>query len=204
MKTTIPILKTSKFFFPGGNLDELARAAREAVEASSNDQILDVDDPIVSDYSALKVVELKAELKKRGLKTTGKKADLVSLLESDDISNYGTSEGEDDSSDDDVNIGDDETINLKDFDIEELGRQAREMIQLAGGDFDEEPTEEMLAELESEMAINGSFYEEPKATPAVDITKMTVAQLKDECRNRGLKVGGRKAELIERLENSTD
>jgi hypothetical protein len=33
---------------------------------------------------------------------------------------------------------------------------------------------------------------------------MTVAQLKEECRNRGLKVGGRKSELVERLQNSTE
>jgi hypothetical protein len=76
------------------------------------------------------------------------------------------------------------------------------MFQTTGGDFDEEPTEEMLAELESEMAINGEFLEEPK--PSIDISKMTVTQLKEACRNRGLKVGGKKSELIERLENSSD
>jgi hypothetical protein len=52
------------------------------------------------------------------------------------------------------------------------------------------------------MAINGEFLEEPK--PSIDISKMTVTQLKEACRNRGLKVGGKKSELIERLENSSD
>ena len=35
-----------------------------------------------------------------------------------------------------------------------------------------------------------------------DYTKMTVAQLKDQLRDRGLKVSGRKAELIERLKGA--
>jgi hypothetical protein len=33
----------------------------------------------------------------------------------------------------------------------------------------------------------------------VDFESMTVAQLKDELKARGLKVGGKKSELIERL-----
>eukprot|EP00536_Pseudo-nitzschia_multiseries_P014452 jgi/Psemu1/311005/fgenesh1_kg.707_\ len=52
------------------------------------------------------------------------------------------------------------------------------------------------------MAINGDFLEEPEEV--VDMSKMTVAQLKDECRRRGLKVGGKKAALIERLQTSSD
>lgn len=182
--------------------EETARAARAAVEASVESAkdiempatALAREEPVSRDWSSLKVVELREELKKRGLKTSGKKADLVSLLEESDLEDSLKSDDEDD-----------EIVDFEDFDIEELGRQARaavEMFQTGADGFDEEPTEEMLAELESEMAINGEFLEEPK--PSLDLSKMTVAQLKDECRSRGLKVGGKKAELIERLENATE
>mmetsp|Transcript_43653 Transcript_43653/g.91824 ORF Transcript_43653/g.91824 Transcript_43653/m.91824 type:complete len:161 (-) Transcript_43653:219-701(-) len=52
-----------------------------------------------------------------------------------------------------------------------------------------------------EGLING-IEEEAPAEAAVDYSKMTVAQLKDVLRSKGLKVSGRKAELIERLEMS--
>jgi len=71
---------------------------RGARHASTKSDIPEADDTSVSssrkrdratksptkDWSSLKVVELKEELAKRGLKTTGKKADLVSLLEQHD------------------------------------------------------------------------------------------------------------------------
>jgi len=199
--------------FSANNLDEIARAARAAVDAVSNSAI-DIDSPpsgvsigefASKDWTSLKVAELRDELKKRGLKTSGKKADLVYLLEESDLEISDPKDEDEDESSTILDGVDDEIIELEDFDIEELGRQARaavEMFKTAGGDFDEEPTEEMLAELESEMAINGEFLEEPKAR--IEISEMTVAQLKEECRSRGLKVGGKKSALIERLENSTD
>ena len=176
-------------------------AARAAVEAAAEGEVA-TEQLVSKDWSSLKVVELKEELKKRGLKTSGKKADLVSMLEESDLS---LSEGDEDATSSIEDADDNEILEIDDFDIEELGRQARaavEMFQTSADSFDEEPTEEMLAELESELAINGEFVEETEQS--VDFSKMTVAQLKDECRSRGLKVGGKKAELIERLETSTD
>lgn len=194
------------FAAAGGDLDAIAAAARAAVEASATETLEEPDDDVagssLTDWSSFKVAELKTELKKRGLKTTGKKADLVSLLEEDDMKML----NQVDDNEEKPILEDDEDVDLEDFDIEELGRQARaavEMFQTTGGDFDEEPTEEMLAQLESEMAINGDFLvDEPEES--VDISKMTVAQLKDECRRRGLKVGGKKADLVERLQTSLD
>ena len=179
-------------------------AARAAVEASLDTGADEgtAEKLVSKDWSSFKVAELKQELKKRGLKTSGKKADLVSLLEESDLS---LSEEEEDVTISVEDADDDEIVDIDDFDIEELGRQARaavEMFQTNADGFDEEPTEEMLAELESELAINGEFIGEPE--PSADFSKMTVTQLKDECRSRGLKVGGKKAELIERLENSAN
>jgi len=172
------------------------------------DGIDNVAEPVLADWSLYKVVDLKTELKSRGLKTTGKKADLVALLEQNDR------EKEDTPVVPDREIEDfDGDLDFEDIDMEELGRQARaavEKFQTTGGDFDEEPTEEMLAQLESELEINGVFDAEPEEdTPVVDIdgdvdfSKMTVPQLKDECRRRGLKVGGKKADLTQRLQQDS-
>ena len=201
--------------FEDVDLEALGRAAREAVEAfeidveQAEEAVLDErqqwadsvieEDEEYKDWSSFKVVELREELKKRGLKTSGKKADLVSLLESSDLE---IAERQAERQDEDEEMDD-----MQDIDLEALGRQAREaveMFQTTGGDFDEEPTAEMLAELESELAMEGGFLEDPDSETNSDtnFSEMTVAMLKDECRSRGLKVGGKKAELIERLENS--
>jgi len=190
--------------FSATNLDEIARAARAAVEAnisSARDIEKSISEEIIPEnWSSLKVIELKEELKKRGLKTSGKKADLVSRLEQSDLELSDERNGNDDTT-----MPGYDMIELENAYIEEFGRQARaavELFQATSDGFDEEPTEEMLAELESEMAINGEYFETSK--PSMEISKMTVVQLKEECRNRGMRVGGRKAELIERLENAID
>ena len=59
------------------------------------------------------------------------------------------------------------------------------------------PSEEVIEDVEEEV----------KEAPAPqtsngDYSKMTVAELKEELRSKGLKVSGKKAELIERLESS--
>jgi len=123
----------------------------------------------------------------------------VSVLESSDLEiAKRQAEGQDE---------DEEMDGMQDIDLEALGRQAREaveMFQTTGVDVDKEPTAEMLVELESELAMEGGFLEDPDSDTNSDtnFSEMTVAMLKEECRSRGLKVSGRKAELIERLENA--
>ena len=228
--------------FSATNLDDLARAAREAVEAFDDNNKISEDKsdleedlvvaPVMKNWSSFKVAELKEELKKRGFTAKGKKADLVSLLEEHDLELSGEIKGDDaelfeaiNGYEDSTALGegdnaelfqnineieygeeDDADPELENFDIEELGRQARaavEMFESRGSDFDEEPTEEMLAQLENEMTINGEFLKEANEE-VVDIAKMTVAELKEECRKRKLKVGGKKSDLIERLSAATD
>ena len=228
--------------FSATNLDDLARAAREAVEAFDDNNKISEDKsdleedlvvaPVMKNWSSFKVAELKEELKKRGFTAKGKKADLVSLLEEHDLELSGEIKGDDaelfeaiNGYEDSTALGegdnaelfqnineieygeeDDADPELENFDIEELGRQARaavEMFESRGSDFDEEPTEEMLAQLENEMTINGEFLKEANEE-VVDIAKMTVVELKEECRKRKLKVGGKKSDLIERLSAATD
>mmetsp|Transcript_29768 Transcript_29768/g.42249 ORF Transcript_29768/g.42249 Transcript_29768/m.42249 type:complete len:98 (+) Transcript_29768:1392-1685(+) len=53
--------------------------------------------------------------------------------------------------------------------------------------------------------IEEAVGEDNRSPPAEekDYRSMTIAELKDELRNRGLKLGGKKAELIERLLQSS-
>ncbi|KAL3909469.1 MAG: hypothetical protein SGILL_008077 [Bacillariaceae sp.] len=168
--------------FEGLDMEALGQAAREAVQVSFEDDDGEEDDFMY--WSSKTVKELKDELVNRGLPVSGKKADLVQRVIDD------TGEVEEEDEDD-----------ISGFDLEALGRQAREAVQMfqsGAGDLDEEPTEEMLAELENEMEMNGAFGD--NSSP--DFTGMTVVQLKQECKSRGLKVGGKKAELIERLQEA--
>jgi len=73
---------------------------------------------------------------------------------------------------------------------QELWDASEELAELLDTNADE------IVDLEEEP-VNGS------AAKHQDWSAMTVVQLKDELRNRGLKVSGRKAELIERLMESS-
>ncbi|KAG7370115.1 SAP domain containing protein [Nitzschia inconspicua] len=199
--------------FEGLDLEALGKAAREAVEmfdgmdepdaeeSSSWEETLESD----QDWSSMSVNDLRLELRNRGLPITGNKREMIDRLQEvgDQMATAQVEIGDNDDffdSDDDDDDDDIVNIDLANFDMEELGRQAREAVQMfqsgAKDSDDEEPTAEMLAELENEMAINGDLIR----GAIEDFSEMTVAQLKDECRNRGLKVSGKKAELIERLQ----
>ncbi|KAL7566114.1 hypothetical protein ACA910_003888 [Epithemia clementina (nom. ined.)] len=123
------------------------------------------------DWSKYPISVLKAELKERGFSPVGKKADLVAILKEDD-----------------------RLFDKKDF--LEKGDVDKESAAYAGiNDFslddilsdNDEPTSEELARIEE----GGSL---------LDFESMTVPELKEELRARGLKLGGKKAELVARLE----
>jgi len=137
------------------NLDAVATMAREAVdqyESSLNEE----DTVVKKDWSLLTVVKLKKELKKRGLKATGRKTDLVKALEESDR----------------------ELVN---------GEETRNKHLV--------PSTVSKSDTEIDSS-NDSDYK------SLNLNSMTVAQLKEELRRRGLKVGGKKAELIDRLSSA--
>jgi len=133
------------------DLDTVARMAREAVNQFESK--LETEEIAVGrDWSLLTVVDLKKELKKRELKATGRKADLVVALERYD-----------------------------------QGLANKE--------------ETLTQHLDSQTEVNVSLEIDSSNNddPSFDIKIMTVSQLKEELRKRGLKVGGKKADLIDRL-----
>jgi len=169
------------------SLEDLAAQAREAVELfeaaglGGTESVeknggawvdLDIDEPtdqeleelseevarletnaVDKDWSLLTVTHLKAELKLRGLKSSGRKAELVAALQESD----------------------------REFLIEQTVQYEDSTLGSESG---------------LELELNTS-----DDAPSTDdnIEAMNISQLKDELRRRGLKVGGRKADLIERL-----
>lgn len=159
------------------DFEALGRAAREAVKKMET--IAQKEQAPAQNWSKLKVVELKAELKSRGLPTTGRKADLVAALEEADQAT---------ASEEDLFELHDPDLDAEEPDFEELAQAAREAAALYNPDLMEDAQE---------------MEEEEIATTEMDLESMTILQLKAELKARGLKVSGRKAELIERLRGSS-
>eukprot|EP00980_Cylindrotheca_fusiformis_P000851 scaffold221_cov120-Cylindrotheca_fusiformis.AAC.12 len=232
-------LEAAEGMLPEGNLEDIARAAREAVsmvnDADEEDHMKGRQNesrrPGMRDWSKLTVVTLRDELRARGLRAYGNKADLVAALEKYDAESSAESmpgnrvESDSDDSDWELDFGD--------VDVAELGRQAQEAVLAAFKDLDEYDekeeddeesddleTEDLFADLdletlaaEARAAVDAQPLDEPSDDvlqeledelnlgAAKDYSSMTVIQLKDELRSRGMKVSGNKSELIKRLES---
>jgi hypothetical protein len=142
-------------------LFEASETVKESIDLVDTPELKDQDFKELSkdlkrlddkDWSSLTVTDLKAELKSRGLKASGrKKADLITTLEESDL--------------------------------DLLKTQQTLVIQTE----ESRPTSlKLVSENDNSLSMN-------------NIEKMTVSQLKDELRKRGLKVGGKKADLIKRI-----
>jgi hypothetical protein len=176
------------------DLEALGRAAREAVEkmeaiAQTEENFEEPPVRLSRDWSQMKVAELKAELTARGLKAAGKKADLVAALEEADRLESAAFGEEGDL----IELQDPD-LDAEEPDFEELAQAAREAAALYN------------PQLVEDVGVDEEFEEEvevePKSTE-MDFERMTVPQLKEELKARGLKVTGRKAELVERLRESS-
>ena len=152
-------------------------AAQDAVAMFESSQLL-----IKQDWNERTVAQLRSELKARGLATTGKKAELVAILEASDAEQQMADLASDDSG-------------LIGFDSEDFGQTVRQSVDVfdSGDDFDDEPSDEALWEIE-----NGAQKLE------ISYSSMSVVELKDELRSRGLSNSGRKADLVRRLLEADD
>lgn len=82
-----------------------------------------------------------------------------------------------------------------------LGKAARAAVLKYEQDMRERGVAPIVEEDDDEKVVESEPIVEE--TKNVDYSSMTVAELKDILRSKGLKVGGKKAELIERLEESS-
>ena len=109
-------------------------------------------------------------------------------------------------------------VNFEDLDLDALGKAARQAVDLYEAD---EPSDEALWEIENELDKERSiaipdmvlFGEVPETISELseesnshddfpNYEAMAVSQLKSELKRRGLRVTGKKNELMERLRQS--
>ena len=157
------------------DINALGLAARQAVD------MFDArNEAPLKKWSLMKVADLKVELLSRGLKATGKKAELVASLEEADNADVVT----------EIEFG-------------AFGVDGAFTIDDIYFDADE-PSEAELIQLEKNPIVYEDGDEDSMAETDVDfnVDSMTVSQLKVELKSRGLAIVGRKAELVERLKGN--
>jgi len=194
----------SDMFAGEGDLEAIATAARNAVAMSSApDASQTSTGPLpLRDWTKLTVTLLREECKVRGIKAYGRKAELVAKLEKYELESYNSDQAQlqapEESSSDDL----DWELEMDDIDLEELGKQARAAVQAYNDLDDDDDDGDSFVEKKSVEPESALEPETSGAPAATDFTKMTVIELKGELRSRGLRVSGKKAELIERLQSA--
>lgn len=195
---------------------ELARAAREAValfETSNNfiskgTNTQSVQASSTRDWSKLTVAQLRDELTNRALPTKGTKIELIASLKAFEYQEMSGTSYEDDVKGD-LSI-DEFELSFNDLDLDALGKAARDAVLLF--EADDEPSDEMLLAIENEIESDGSVAlpddfmtkteKPPLIVPALEYASLAVSQLKGELKRRGLRVTGKKVDLVARLQAS--
>ena len=189
---------------------------------AADQQQEDTQDPLEDvDMSKWKVAKLKAELKERGLAVGGKKTELVQRLTEAVAPGFKAGGGKSAPHGDEGEQ--DNEIQVQKILLEFHVKQANEAAAFDdesdgsesdgdGGDSDEEGDGGAAAEdgddagaaeggIRSEYEMEGDDSDEETQDPLedVDVSKWKVAELKAELKERGLAVGGKKTELVQRL-----
>ena len=153
--------------------------------------LIGVKKPTPRGWSKLTVMDLKKELNARGLPVSGKKVDLVARLEaahSDSKEQEPQKEQETPQESAGINYQTLTVANLKEeckkHGLKTTGKKADLVARLAV--LTKQPKKEVVASTSS----NG------------DYNTMSVVELKNELRSKGLKMSGKKAELIDRLQTA--
>ncbi|KAL3943049.1 MAG: hypothetical protein SGBAC_002868 [Bacillariaceae sp.] len=159
------------------------------------------DDSSDNDWSSMTVPMLKQALKDRGLKVSGKKVELVDRLESFESEklDYPT---DDDDDDDDAEDDDAEDVSVVAEEVEEAEEAAEEVEEIEEAVETEETVPTTVESDDSDDETSDEWeWTEVDEVSDVDYSSMTVSQLKEELRSLDLAVGGKKVDLIARLES---
>mmetsp|Transcript_15150 Transcript_15150/g.43799 ORF Transcript_15150/g.43799 Transcript_15150/m.43799 type:complete len:1079 (+) Transcript_15150:300-3536(+) len=191
---------------------DIAAQARAAVEAMEQMEVglpdFDEDDAsFLGDEDLEAAIALAQELEDDKIAGVDNLLQALRELDADgDIED--DDEGYPDFDEDDATFSDSSAQKEQARNPEDLARAAREAVALYEAEMAAKSQERMAQKSEwaEEVAAVAVPSEEqevdasPPAAAATDWASLTVVKLKDELRSRGLKVGGRKAELIQRLE----
>jgi hypothetical protein len=189
---------------------DIAEQARAAVEAMKQMEgglpdFDEDDESVLGDEDLEAAIALAQEFEDDkiagvdGLLQALRELDADGDIEGDDEEDY-PEFGEDDATFSDSQAGQEQAQNPED-----LARAAREAVatyeaEMAAKSQERKAQKSEWAEAVAAVSEEREIDASPTATAATDWASLTVAKLKDELRSRGLKVGGKKAELIQRLE----
>ena len=189
---------------------DIAEQARAAVEAMTQMEgglpdFDEDDESVLGDEDLEAAIALAQEFEDDkiagvdGLLQALRELDADGDIEGDDEEDY-PELGEDDATFSDSQAGQEQAQNPED-----LARAAREAVatyeaEMAAKSQSRKAQKSEWAEAVAAVSEEREIDASPTATAATDWASLTVAKLKDELRSRGLKVGGKKAELIQRLE----
>ena len=165
------------------------------------------------DFESMKVNELRRELKARDLPTNGRKPDLVQRLRNHLARERAPiaveEDGEEQLPTDAIDAEQEESEGNKE--LKEATKQVRdeakpeEYRDKMGDDGQEEPTVEVNERVEEATGAADKVESEDESSDTeeeeeeADLERMTVAELKQELKKRGLVTTGRKLDLIKRL-----
>ena len=189
------------------DIAEQARAAVEAMEQMEGGlpDFDEDDESVLGDEDLEAAIALAQEFEDDkiagvdGLLQALRELDADGDIEGDDEEDY-PELGEDDATFSDSQAGQEQAQNPED-----LARAAREAVatyeaEMAAKSQSRKAQKSEWAEAVAAVSEEREIDASPTATAATDWASLTVAKLKDELRSRGLKVGGKKAELVQRLE----
>jgi hypothetical protein len=183
-------------------------------EKGQSEDLDDDDDDEDVDYEEMSLDELKEEIEAREIEVSGKatKKKLIKLLEENDEKEEDDSDDEDDGDDeaeaddddesedgeeDDDDSDDDEDDEDEDYDEMDLAELKKEVksrkLEVSG----KQTKKKLIAALEEDDEEDDDDDDEEDEQ---DYEEMDLDELKNECKERGLKATGKKAQIIKRLE----
>eukprot|EP01129_Flabellula_baltica_P001750 TRINITY_DN11674_c0_g1_i1.p1 TRINITY_DN11674_c0_g1~~TRINITY_DN11674_c0_g1_i1.p1 ORF type:complete len:228 (+),score=64.43 TRINITY_DN11674_c0_g1_i1:584-1267(+) len=140
--------------------------------------------------SKMKIPELKEKLRARGLKVSGKKQELIERLLGSSPQNSSVEEVSDDDSVSNTNFASMKVVELRDAckkrGLKSTGSKGDLIDRLQGGQE------------------GGSSKKASSSDSDNEYSTLKVIELKEKCKERGLKTTGSKSDLIGRLQNPND
>ena len=222
-------LKSKDLSIKGKKSELLARAKGEGQEEDEEDEkedeeeeeepevkgshVSDSEDEKEIDFSSMTVVQLRSQLKDKGLTTAGTKINLIARLEGAVEGNVDEGKAEVEEKETSVEESEQEPVKrdlsalnvaqlrerLKSKGLTTAGTKINLIARIEGAEGADEEEEEKK---DSDEEVQEE--EEEKGDNGTKLSSLNVQQLKRKLKKRGLSLAGRKSDLVERLEGAGD